>query len=102
MAEFVNYEIWLGSFEGEDFVWKKIKEFNNYKDASKFFEEYKRKQASYDQEELSKIWGSGRIDIELRQGKKSLNWVGMYYRKAADPDWEPDGDDPHQDIKEKE
>ena len=90
MAEFVDYEIWLGTFEGEDFVWKTVKKFNTYEQASKFFEDYKHKQASYSAEELAKIWGSGRIDIELRQGKKLLNWVGMYYRKAADPDWEPD------------
>ena len=81
MAEFVDYEIWLGTFEGEDFVWKTVKKLNTFD---------KHKQASYSAEELSKSWGSGRIDIELRQGKKLLNWVGMYYRKAADPDWEPE------------
>ena len=90
MADCVDYEIWFGTFEGEDFVWKTIKKFNTYAEASKFFETYKKKQAEYSAEELSKVWGSGRIDIELRQGKKLLNWVGMYYRKAADPDWEPD------------
>ena len=94
MADFVNYEIWLGTFEGEDFVWKTIKKFNNFEEAAKFFEEYKKKQASYDEEELSKIWGSGRIDIELRQGKKLINWVGMYYRKAANPNWVPDEEQP--------
>ena len=25
MADFVDYEIWLGSFEGDKFVWKTIK-----------------------------------------------------------------------------
>lgn len=89
MADFVEYEIWLGSFEGEKWVWKTIKKFNNFDKASKFFEDYKQKQASYDADELADIWGSGRIDIELRQGKKLINWVGMYYRKAADPNWEP-------------
>lgn len=90
MADFVDYEIWLGSFEGETWKWKTIKKFNSFEKASAFFEEYKKKQSSYNAEELSKIWGSGRIDIELRQGKKLINWVGMYYRKAANPDWEPD------------
>lgn len=93
MADYVNYEIWLGTFEGEDFVWKTIKKFNSYDDAVKFFEDYKRKQATYSAEELSKIWGSGRIDIELRQGKKLINWVGMYYRKAADPEFDPEKDE---------
>lgn len=93
MAEFVEYEVWLGTFEGEDFVWKTVKKFNNYKQASKFFEDYKRKQAEYSAEELSKIWGSGRIDIELRQGKKLINWIGMYYRKAADPSFDPEAEE---------
>ena len=97
MADFVDYEIWLGTFEGEDFVWKTIKKFNDYDKASEFFENYKRKQAEYSAEELSKIWGSGRIDIELRQGKKLINWVGMYYRKAADPEFDPYADSPDED-----
>ena len=90
MADFINYEIWLGTFEGENFVWKIIKKFNSYAEASKFFEEYKIKQTSYSAEELSKVWGSGRIDIELRQGKKLIDWVGMYYRRAADPSFVPE------------
>lgn len=90
MADFTPYEIWLGTFEGEDFVWKTIKKFNSFKEAAAFFEEYKQKQAGYDAEELSEIWGSGRIDIELRQGKQLINWVGMFYRKAADPNWLPE------------
>lgn len=99
MAEFIDYEIWLGTFEGEDFVWKTIKKFNSFDEAAKFFEEYKKKQASYDEEELRKIWGSGRIDIELRQGKKLINWVGMYYRKVADPDFDPEGDEARAKVK---
>lgn len=84
MADFVEYEIWLGTFEGEDFVWKTIKKENDFDKAYKFFHEYCLKQMSYSDEELQKIWSSGRIDVELRQGKKLLNWVGIYSRKVGE------------------
>ena len=89
MADFLEYEIWLGTFEGEDFVWKTIKKFNSFDKAYKFYHEYTNKQMSYTDEELEKIWSSGRIDVELRQGKKLLNWVGIYSRKVADPNFDP-------------
>lgn len=84
MADFVEYEVWLGTFEGDKFVWKTIKKFNDRKKAAKFYDEYTDKQKSYTAEELAKIWSSPRIDIELRQGKKLLNWVGMYNRIVED------------------
>ena len=89
MADFVEYEIWLGTFEGEDFVWKTIKKFNSFDKAYNFYHEYTNKQMQYTDEELEKIWSSGRIDVELRQGKKLLNWVGIYSRKVADPSFDP-------------
>ena len=82
--DFVDYEIWLGSFEGDKFVWKTIKKFNDFDKAYKFYNDYVDKQESYTAEELQKIWSSPRIDIELRQGKKLLNWVGMYNRKVGE------------------
>ena len=84
MADFIEYEIWLGTFEGENFVWKTIKKFNDFSKAYKFYNDYVDKQESYSIEELQKIWSSARIDIELRQGKKLLNWVGMYNRKVGE------------------
>lgn len=102
MAEFVEYEIWLGSFEGEDFKWKTIKKFNDRKKAYQFYESYVRKQESYTAEELAKIWSSPRIDIELRQGKKLLNWIGMYNRVVEEVDeqekTEDALDEEHQDM----
>lgn len=89
MAEFVEYEIWLGTFEGEDFVWKVVKRFNSFDEAFKFYHEYVMKQASYDDDDLKKIWSSGRIDVELRQGKKLINWAGLFSRRVADPDFDP-------------
>ena len=89
MAEFVEYEIWLGTFEGEDFVWKVIKRFNDFDEAYAFYHEYIMKQSKYDDEELKKVWSSGRIDVELRQGKKLINWAGLFSRRVADPDFDP-------------
>ena len=40
-------------------------------------------------DELKKVWASGRIDVELRQGKKLLNWAGLFSRRVADPDFDP-------------
>lgn len=88
MADFVDYEIWLGSFEGDKFVWKTIKKFNDFQKAYNFYLTYVKKQEAYTAEELQKIWSSPRIDIELRQGKKLLNWIGMYNRKVGEDETE--------------
>lgn len=89
MADFVEYEIYLGTFEGEDFIWKVIKRFTSFDDAYGFYHDYIMKQSKYDDEELKKIWSSGRIDVELRQGKKLINWCGLFSRRVADPDFDP-------------
>lgn len=89
MAEFVDYEIWLGTFEGEDFVWKTIKKFNSFEKAYAFYHDYIAKQSSYTDEELKKVWSSGRLDVELRQGKKLINWAGFFSRRVADPTYDP-------------
>lgn len=90
MAEFIDYEIWLGTFEGEDFVWKVIKKFNSFDEAYDFYHDYVMKQSKYTDDELKKIWSSGRIDVELRQGKKLLNWAGLFSRRVADPEFVPE------------
>lgn len=102
MADFLDYEIWLGTFEGEKFVWKTIKKFNDFKKAYKFFFDYVKKQSSYDDEELKKIWSSGRIDVELRQGKKLLNWHGIYSRRVADPSFDPEAEEAKEEESEVE
>ena len=86
MAEFLEYEVLLGTFEGEDFIWKTIYKSYDFDKAYKFYYKYTNKQMSYTDEELKKIWSSGRVDIELKQGKKLLNWVGIYSRKVSNPD----------------
>lgn len=84
MADFVNYEVMLGTFEGEDFIWKSVYKSDNFEKAYDFYHKYANKQMSYTDEQLKKIWKSGRVDVELRQGKKLLNWVGMYSRKVSE------------------
>lgn len=86
MADFVNYEVILGTFEGEDFIWKTIYKSDSFEKAYDFYHKYTNKQMSYTDEELKKIWGTkgGRLDIELKQGKKLLNWVAMYSRKVSE------------------
>ena len=86
MADFVEYEIWLGTFEGEDFVWKVIKKETSWDKAYTFYHENCKKQMSYTDDELKKVWSSGRIDVELRQGKTLLNWVGIFSRKGSNPE----------------
>lgn len=85
MAEYIEYELLFGTFEGENFKWKTLKKFNNFKEAYREYKKFVDKQMSYSVEELLKVWSSGRIDIELRQGTKLLNWVGVYCRRV-DPD----------------
>jgi putative methionine-R-sulfoxide reductase with GAF domain len=101
MADFVEYTVNLGTFEGEDFVWKVIYKNNSFDKAYKFYHKYTNKQMSYTDEELKKIWQSGRVDVELKQGNKLLNWVGMYSRKVA-RDILGEEDDTVQEPKEKE
>lgn len=93
MADFVEYEVLLGTFEGEDFIWKTIHKNSDFDKAYKFYHDYTMKQMSYTDEELKKIWSSGRIDIELKQGKRLLNWVGIYSRKVSEPDEEEEDED---------
>lgn len=98
-AEYEDYELWLGSFEGENFKWKVIKKFNKWGEAFKAFRDFCDTQQSYSQEELKEVWSSPRLDIELRQGKKMLNWMGLYSRKV-DKDLERERERGH--TKEKE
>lgn len=102
MADFVEYEVILGTFEGEDFVWKTIYHSTDFDKAYQFYYKYTNKQMSYTDEELKKIWDSGRVDIELKQGKKLLNWVGIYSRKVSEDDDEDEKEEDKKAKKDKE
>lgn len=89
MAEFVDYDVNLGTFnEAGKFTWKTIKRFNDRAKAYEFYKNYVKKQNDYSPEELLKIWNSPRVDIELKAGKKILNWVGIYNSEVAEVDEE--------------
>ena len=76
------YGVYLGTFFDNAFTWYLVKEFKDLKAAYKEFKNYVNTQLKYTDEELVKVWDTGRLDIELRQGSKLLNWVGIYCREA--------------------
>lgn len=76
------FEIYLGTFNDDVFTWYSIKKFKDATQAYKEFKKYVNTQLKYTDEELKKVWDTGRLDIELRQGNKLLNWVGIYSREV--------------------
>lgn len=79
------YQIMLGTFDDKKnkFIWHKVNEYSDLKKAYIEFKRYVNTQLKYTDEELKKVWKSGRLDVELRQGSKLLNWVGIYSRAAV-------------------
>ena len=80
--EYVKYELWLGSFEGERFKWKKLETFDDYQEAYSKFKKFVNKQVEYNDAELLDVWESPRLDIELKQGERIIDWVGIYTGKS--------------------
>jgi len=78
------FEIYLGTFNDDVFTWYSIKKFKDATQAYKEFKKYVNTQLKYTDEELKKVWDTGRLDIELRQGNKLLNWVGIYSREVKE------------------
>lgn len=76
------YEIYLGTFINNAFTWYSIKKMKDPTTAYKEFKKYVNSQLKYTDEELQKVWDTGRLDIELRLGNKLLNWVGIYSRET--------------------
>ena len=76
------FEIYLGTFNDDVFTWYSIKKMKDATEAYKEFKKYVNTQLKYTDEELKKVWDTGRLDIELRQGNKLLNWVGIYSREV--------------------
>ena len=78
-----DFSIWLGTFKEEKFIWYVVQEFKDVTSAYKAFKEYVNTQLKYTDEELQQVWDTGRLDIELKQGNKLLNWVGIYSREVV-------------------
>ena len=100
VIEYDDFSLWLGSFEGEEFVWKKLKTFTSFEDAYKAYKKFTNEQMQYDSKELLEIWDSARLDIELKQGEKLLNWVGIYSRKTTYLDEDEDEDEDEKTTKD--
>jgi len=79
-----DFTIYLGTFLENSFHWHKVKSFKNFKQAYKAYKQYVNKQLQYTEDELKKVWDTGRLDIELRRGEtKIVNWVGIYSREVS-------------------
>lgn len=78
-----DFSIWLGTFKEEKFIWYIVQEFKDITSAYKAFKQYVNTQLKYTDEELQQVWDTGRLDIELKQGTKLLNWVGIYSREVV-------------------
>lgn len=94
-----QFQLILGTFIDNEFVWHEIKKFSDLETAYKEYKKYANKQMSYTDKELKKVWNSGRLDIELRRGNKLLNWCGIYSRAAIA---ETDDEEKASDDKQKE
>ena len=96
------YEIYLGTFIDNTFTWYSVKKIKNLSEAYKEFKSYVNTQLKYTDEELQQVWDTGRLDIELRQGSKLLNWVGIYSREVKPLDKKEEKEVEKGDIKNKD
>ena len=97
-----TYEIYLGTFIDDAFTWYSIKKFKDPTQAYKEFKKYVNTQLKYTDEELQQVWDTGRLDIELRQGNKLLNWVGIYSREVKDLSKEEEKEAEKGEVKKKD
>lgn len=77
-----QYQVMLGVFINNAFVWHKVGDYDDLRAAYKAYKAYVNSQLKYTDEELKKVWDTGRLDVELRRGNKLLNWVGIYAREV--------------------
>lgn len=77
-----EYDILLGTFNDNKFTWHHVESYKDLSKAYKAFKDYVNSQLKYTDEELLKVWNTGRLDIELRKGNQLLNWVGIYSREV--------------------
>ena len=84
--EGIPYTLYVGviDVENNSYNWFEVENFDDLEKAYKRFKNFVLEQLKYTDEELQKIWGIGRLDIELKQGKKLVNWVGIYSREVVD------------------
>lgn len=91
-----QYQLILGTFIDDKFVWHDVGSYDDQAEAYKEYKKYVNEQLKYSDDELVKVWNSGRLDIELRHGNKLLNWTGIYTREVP----VEDKDDDNKDVKD--
>lgn len=77
-----RYRLYFGSFDNEDFVWKVLSTHETFDDCYRAYHKLCVECVGMDKDELYDKYKSTRIDIEIRDGEKRLNWVGIYSRKV--------------------
>ena len=77
-----QYQLMLGTFIDNEFVWHDVDSYEDLETAYAEFKKYVNSQLKYTDEELIKVWNTGRLDVELRRGNRLLNWVGIYAREV--------------------
>lgn len=93
MATENQYRLILGTFIDNKFVWHDVASFETLSEAYREYKKYVNEQLKYTDEELVKVWNTGRLDIELLQGRRLLNWAGIYVREAVAAEEEEETDD---------
>lgn len=88
-----QYQLILGTFIDNEFVWHDVGSYDDQAVAYKEYKKYVNEQLKYSDDELVKVWNSGRLDIELRRGNKLLNWTGIYTREVPIEDKDDEDDD---------
>lgn len=98
-----QYQLILGTFIDDKFVWHDVGSYDDQAEAYKEYKKYVNEQLKYSDDELVKVWNSGRLDIELRRGNKLLNWTGIYTREVPVEDKDDnkdEDDDDNKDVKD--
>lgn len=94
-----QYKLILGTFIDNQFIWHDVDSYDTLEEAYKEYKKYVNEQLKYTDEELSKVWNTGRLDVELLRGSKLLNWTGIYAREV---DKEADDEEDDDEVPEKE
>lgn len=95
-----QYQLLLGTFIDNEFIWHDVDSFDDLEEAYKEYKKYVSSQLKYTDDELLKVWNTGRLDVELRRGNRLLNRTGIYVREVADD--EDDGEKPDDKKKQDE
>ena len=85
-----RYKLFFGSFDNEDFVWKVLSTHETFDDCYRAYHKLCVDCVGMDTNELYDTYKSTRIDIEIRDGEKRLNWLGLFQRKVEKTDDDED------------